>query len=77
MESFPAARPVCSEAINQTLQEVVKYELDRLCVHAYRDSISPWASPINTASKVTAPFVRLRGEYVWLNQYAVASQVTS
>ena len=65
---FLATRPVCSEPINQRLQEVVKIEFDRLCVHTYRESTTPWASPVVTASNGTASFVKF-------NHYTIVPEV--
>ena len=73
-ETFPESHPVRSRPINQRLWEVAKKEFDRLCAYTYRESTSPWASPLVTASKVTAPFVRFCGDYVWLNNHVVMPQ---
>ena len=35
-----------SRPINQRLWEVAKKEFDRLCAYTYRESTSPWASPL-------------------------------
>ena len=73
-DTFPESHPVRSRPINQRLWEVAKKEFDRLCAYTYRESTSPWASPLVTASKATAPFVRFCGDYVWLNNHVVISQ---
>jgi len=73
-DTFPESHPVRSRPINQRLWEVAKKEFDRLCAYTYRESTSPWASPLVTASKATAPFVRFCGDYVWLNHHLVMPQ---
>ena len=73
-ETFPESHPVRSRPINQRLWEVAKKEFDRLCAYTYQESTSPWASPLVTASKATAPFVRFCGDYVWLNNHVVMPQ---
>jgi hypothetical protein len=56
-------------AMNPKVREKAILEYDRLCVHFYEPSTSPIASPLVVAKKATPPFVRLCGDYRWVNQY--------
>jgi hypothetical protein len=40
----------------------------------YVDSYSPIASPLVVAPKATKPFIRLCGDYRWVNQYKKTAQ---
>ena len=72
--SFPESHQVRSRPINPKLWETAKKEFERLCKYNYQPSISPWASPLVTASKATPPFVRFCGDYQWLNPHLVMPQ---
>jgi hypothetical protein len=63
----PKARP-----ISPKLWENASKELQRLQGYMYRPSISPIASPIVVAPKATAPFIRICGDYTWLNTYLLS-----
>jgi hypothetical protein len=44
-----------------------------VCVeYMYVDSDSPIAVPLVVAPKATAPFIRICGDYVWVNKYIVS-----
>jgi len=63
----PKARP-----ISPKLWEHAASELRRLQGYMYRASSSPVASPIVVAPKATAPFIRMCGDYTWLNPYLLS-----
>ena len=44
----------------------------RLKNYMYRESSSPIASPIVVAPKATHPFIRICGDYTWLNIYLLS-----
>jgi len=66
-EHRPPYRP-----INPKIFEATKAEFARMCKYIYTDSDSPIAVPLVVAPKATAPFIRICGDYVWINQYVVA-----
>ena len=66
-EHRPKSRP-----INPKLFEHAKTEIIRLKGYMYRDSTSPIASPIVVAPKATQPFIRICGDYTWLNPYLLS-----
>jgi len=51
-----------------------KAEFERMCTYMYVDSDSPIASPLVVAPKATKPFIRLYGDYRWVNQYVKTAQ---
>ena len=72
--NFPECHPVRARPINPKLWDVAEKEFIRLCKYMYRPSTSPYASPLVTASKATAPFIRFCGDYTWLNPYLIVPQ---
>jgi len=66
-EHRPPYRP-----INPKIFEATKAEFARMCKYMYTDSDSPIAVPLVVAPKATAPFIRICGDYVWVNQYVIA-----
>jgi len=72
--NFPESHRVRSRPINPKLYENAKREFDRLKHYMYKDSTSPWASPLVIAPKATAPFIRFCGDYRWLNQMVILPQ---
>jgi hypothetical protein len=65
-EHRPPYRP-----INPKIFEATKEEFMRMCRYMYTDSDSPIAVPLVVAPKATAPFIRICGDYVWINQYVM------
>ena len=63
----PKARP-----ISPKLWEHAARELKRLMGYMYQPSTSPIASPIVVAPKETPPFIRICGDYTWLNIFLLA-----
>ena len=55
--------------LNPKVREPAMKELSRLCDYMYVDLDSPIASPLVVAPKATSPFVRICGDYVWINKY--------
>ena len=72
--NFPDSHRIRSRSINPKLYEHAKKEFDRLMKSMYTESVSPWASPLVIAPKVTAPFIRFCGDYRWLNEMVVLPQ---
>ena len=72
--TFPESHRIRSRPINPKLYENAKKEFDRLKHYMYKDSTSPWASPLVIAPKATAPFIRFCGDYRWLNPMVVLPQ---
>ena len=60
----PAVRP-----INPRLYEDASKEFKRMEGYMYTDSDSPIASPLVIAPKATKPFIRICGDYVWVNRW--------
>jgi len=54
--------------INPKRADIVKTEFDRLCKYHLVRSKSSIVSPITDADKATAPFVRICGDYRWINK---------
>ena len=73
-ESLPDTHPVRSRPINPRLYELAKKEFDRLCKYNYRPSTSPWAAPLVPASKNGPPYIRLCGDFKWVNPHIVMPQ---
>ena len=42
-----------------------------MCTYMYEDSDSAIAVPLVVAPKATSPFIRICGDYVWLNKYLI------
>ena len=68
-ESLPDHHTVKARTIPYTMQDSVSKELTRLRHYHLLDSQSPYASALVVAAKATAPFVRMCGDYRWINQY--------
>ena len=65
-EHRPPYRP-----INPRLFEATKAEFARMCKYMYEDSDSAIAVPLVVAPKATSPFIRICGDYAWLNKYLI------
>ena len=63
-EYKPAVRP-----INPRLYEDASIEFKRMEGYMYTDSDSPIASPLVIAPKATKPFIRICGDYIWVNRW--------
>jgi len=72
--NFPESHRIRSRPINPKLYDHAKKEFDRLSQYLYKESVSPWASPLVIAPKATAPFIRFCGDYRWLNEMVVLPQ---
>ena len=55
--NFPESHRIRSRPINRKLYEHARKEFDRLMKYMYKESVSPWASPLVIAPKATAPFI--------------------
>ena len=65
----PPARPV-----NARLMEHATKEAERLLMYFWVLSTSSIASPLVIAPKATKPFIRLCGDYRWVNQFLTMAQ---
>ena len=72
--NFPESHRIRSRPINPKLYEHAKKEFDRLMKYMYKESVSPWASPLVIAPKATAPFIRFCGDYRWVNEMVILPQ---
>ena len=72
--NFPDSHRIRARPINPKLYEHAKKEFDRLMKYMYKESVSPWASPLVIAPKATAPFIRFCGDYRWVNEMVVLPQ---
>ena len=68
-ESLPDHHTVKARTIPYTMQEPVSNELKRLQQYHLLESHSPYASALVVAPKATTPYVRMCGDYRWINQY--------
>ena len=73
-DDFPDLLRVRARPINPRLYENAEKEFRRLMEYMYRESKSPWASPLVTAPKATPPFLRFCGDYRKINTYVVMPQ---
>jgi hypothetical protein len=73
-EDMPKVHRSAARPVNMRLFQDAKVEFERMCTYMYVDSDSPIASPLVVAPKTTKPFIRLCGDYKWVNQYVKAPQ---
>ena len=66
-EDMPDIHRGKARPINPKRAEIVKKEFDRLCLYHLIKHNSSIVSPITDADKATAPFVRICGDYRWIN----------
>ena len=66
---MPKERKINSRTPAVSLMDKIKTELTRLCKYMYTPSKSPIVSPMVPAEKKTPPYVRLCGDYRWVNKY--------
>ena len=57
------------------LKEAYDKEMERLCRHFLRPSISRTVSALVVAKKATTPFIRLCGNYVYMNKFILSENV--
>ena len=70
-ESMPESHTVKARTIPHQMTQPVDKELTRLEQYHLLPSKSPYASALVVAAKATAPFVRMCGDYRWVNQYVL------
>ena len=68
-EDMPAVHKCPFRPISQHIWHDTKNEIDRMNTYMYTDSDSAIASPMVVAPKATAPFIRMCGDYRWINKY--------
>lgn len=61
-------KPPC-RPINPRLYEAASAEFKRMDTYMYTASDSPIACPLVIAPKATKPFIRICGDYVWINRW--------
>ena len=73
-EDMPKVHRSASRPVNMRIFQDARVEFERMCTYMYVDSDSPIASPLVVAPKATKPFIRLCGDYRWVNQYVKTAQ---
>jgi len=73
-EDMPKVHRSAARPVNMRIFQDAKVEFERMCTYMYVDSDSPIASPLVVAPKATKPFIRLCGDYRWVNQYVKTAQ---
>ena len=68
-ENMPQEHKVKSRPISRQRLDMVKAEIDRLRKYHFVDSKSAIVSAMSDADKATEPFVRICGDYRWVNEY--------
>ena len=68
---MPVERSLKVRTISHTKEKDVNNELHRLRNYHLTASDSPIVSALVVAAKATAPFVRLCGDYRWVNEYVL------
>ena len=68
-KDMPKERKINSRSIPFSMLDNYTKELNRLQTYLYTESKSPIVSAMVPAEKKTAPFVRLCGDYRWVNKY--------
>lgn len=67
----PQSHRVLPSQINPRKLDNVNKELDRLEHYHIRPSTSGWSSPIVAADKKTPPYVRICGDYTYVNKFII------
>jgi len=73
-ENMPSVHKVHAYPINPKIFEPTRLEVERLCTYMWKDSDSPVACPMVVAPKATPPYVRMCGDYRWINQWVRSGQ---
>lgn len=73
-ENMPKVHKPHSRPMNPKTKQAAEAEFERMCTYMYVDSHSPIACPLVVAPKATAPFIRICGDYVWVNRYIRTGQ---
>jgi len=73
-EDMPKVHRSAARPVNMRVFQDAKVEFERMCTYMYVDSDSSIASPLVVAPKATKPFIRLCGDYRWVNQYVKTAQ---
>ena len=68
-EGMPETHKPPCRPINPKLFEAASAEMRRMETYMYGDSDSPIACPLVIAPKATSPFIRICGDYVFINQW--------
>ena len=73
-EDMPKVHKPSPRPLNPKMKEAAVKEFERMCTYMYTDSDSPIACPLVVAPKATPPYVRICGDYVWVNRYVRTGQ---
>jgi RNase H-like domain found in reverse transcriptase/Reverse transcriptase (RNA-dependent DNA polymerase) len=73
-DSMPDSHKPKARPINPRLYEHAVTEFKRLCTYMYERHDGPWASPPTIAPKASKPFIRICGDYRWLNEHIQGQQ---
>ena len=73
-EDMPTSHKPKARPMNPKTKEAAEKEFNRMSTYMYVDSDSPIACPLVIAPKATAPFIRICGDYIWVNKYVRTGQ---
>jgi len=73
-DDLPASHKPKARNLNPKHKESAFAELGRMNQYFYVDSDSPIACPLVIADKATFPFIRICGDYVFINKYIITGQ---
>jgi hypothetical protein len=62
------------ERCEEFAQRHALIEFKRLCTYMYERHDGPWESPLAIAPKATKPFIRICGDYRWINEHFQGQQ---
>ena len=68
-ENMPKAHKDRARPLNPKLREATEAEFKRMMQYMYVPSDSPIACPLVVAPKATYPFIRICGDYIWINKW--------
>jgi len=79
IQSLLRSKRICpryieAQQVNIRVFQHAKVEFEWMYTYMYLYSDSPIASPLVVAPKATKPFIRLYGDYRWVNQYVRTAQ---
>jgi hypothetical protein len=73
-ENMPKVHRERARPINPKLRAPLEAEFKRMSTYMYVVSDSPIACPLVVAPKATFPFIRICGDYVWVNKWIKVGQ---
>ena len=73
-ENMPKAHKPMARPLNPKFKAATEQEFKRMRQYMYVDSDSPIACPLVVAPKATYPFIRICGDYIWINKWVRTGQ---